>query len=206
MGSRAKRKWYKPKKVKKLALNSQLLTVQILTNDVQVLILCLSYFITTVWNRNSNLKWSLPKICCDSAGDCKNTFTPLNNNKSRLFFSDSSGSTFMSFSKIYAESFITWPWWHRVQIMLLPLSSSTVENIPKSSIKKTNYCQISCVSNFCHNHELSSMTSWVGCLLTDSVLPDAWKLSKWEKHKFWEGFDYEFIIKSSNSTHHCGRN
>ena len=39
---------YKPKKVKKLALNSQLLTVQILTIDVQVLILCLSYFITTV--------------------------------------------------------------------------------------------------------------------------------------------------------------
>ena len=35
-------------KVKKLALNSQLLTVQILTNDVQVLILCLSYLITTV--------------------------------------------------------------------------------------------------------------------------------------------------------------
>ena len=46
--SRAKSKWYKPKKFKKLALNSQLLTVQILTNDVQVLILCLSYFITTV--------------------------------------------------------------------------------------------------------------------------------------------------------------
>ena len=38
------------KKVKKLALNSQLLTVQILTNDVQVLILCLSYFFTTVTN------------------------------------------------------------------------------------------------------------------------------------------------------------
>ena len=31
-----------------MALNSQLLTVQILTNDVQVLILCLSDFITTV--------------------------------------------------------------------------------------------------------------------------------------------------------------
>ena len=46
--SRAKSKWYKPKKVKKLTLNSQLLTVQILTNDVQVLIFCLSYFITTV--------------------------------------------------------------------------------------------------------------------------------------------------------------
>ena len=45
---KAKSKWYKPKKVTKLALNSQLLTVQILTNDVQVLILCLSYFITTV--------------------------------------------------------------------------------------------------------------------------------------------------------------
>ena len=40
--------WYKPEKVKKLALKSQLLTVQILTNDVQVVILCLSYFITTV--------------------------------------------------------------------------------------------------------------------------------------------------------------
>ena len=32
---------FPPKKGKKLALNSQLLTVQILTNDVQVLILCL---------------------------------------------------------------------------------------------------------------------------------------------------------------------
>ena len=48
MVSRAKKKWYKPKKVKKLALNSQLLTVQILKNDVQVLIVFLSYFITTV--------------------------------------------------------------------------------------------------------------------------------------------------------------
>ena len=35
-------------KVKKLALSSQLLTVQILSNDVQVLILCLSYFFTSV--------------------------------------------------------------------------------------------------------------------------------------------------------------
>ena len=31
---RAKSKWYIPPKVKKLALNSQLLTVQILTSDV----------------------------------------------------------------------------------------------------------------------------------------------------------------------------
>ena len=46
--SMAKSKWYKPKKVKKLALKSQLLTVQILTIDVQALILCLSYLITTV--------------------------------------------------------------------------------------------------------------------------------------------------------------
>ena len=38
----------KTHKVKKLALNLQLLTVQILTNDVQVLILCHFYFITTV--------------------------------------------------------------------------------------------------------------------------------------------------------------
>ena len=48
MDSRAKNKWYKIKKVKKLALNLQLLSVQILTNDVQVLILCTSHFITTV--------------------------------------------------------------------------------------------------------------------------------------------------------------
>ena len=40
--------WYKPKQVKKLALNSQLPTVQVLTNDVQGLILCLSYFVATV--------------------------------------------------------------------------------------------------------------------------------------------------------------
>ena len=32
----------------KLALNSQLQAYQILTNDDQMLILCLSYFITTV--------------------------------------------------------------------------------------------------------------------------------------------------------------
>ena len=50
MASREKNKWYKPKKVKKLALNSQLLTVQIMANDVQVLILCLSYLDTTVLN------------------------------------------------------------------------------------------------------------------------------------------------------------
>ena len=51
MVSRAKSKWYKPKTITKLALNSQLLTAQILTNDVHVLILCLSYFITTVISR-----------------------------------------------------------------------------------------------------------------------------------------------------------
>jgi hypothetical protein len=37
-----------PKKENKLALNSQLQTYQIVTNDDQMLILCLSYFITTV--------------------------------------------------------------------------------------------------------------------------------------------------------------
>ena len=48
-------------KVKKLALNSQLLTVQILTNDVQVL-MCISYFITTVkckmvYSKDMKGKW-----------------------------------------------------------------------------------------------------------------------------------------------------
>ena len=37
----------KPQKVKKLALSSQLLTVQILTDNAKVLILCLSYSVTT---------------------------------------------------------------------------------------------------------------------------------------------------------------
>ena len=40
--------WHKLQKIKKFALNSQLQTVQILTNDVQMLVLCLSYIITTV--------------------------------------------------------------------------------------------------------------------------------------------------------------
>ena len=44
----SKKQCYKLKKVKKLVLNSQLLTVQILTNDVEVLIVCLSYFNITV--------------------------------------------------------------------------------------------------------------------------------------------------------------
>ena len=45
---RTKSKGYKGQANKKLILNSQLQTHQILTNDDQMLILCLSYFITTV--------------------------------------------------------------------------------------------------------------------------------------------------------------
>ena len=40
--------WYRHQKVKKFALNSQLQTVQLLTNDVQTLIFCLSDFTTAV--------------------------------------------------------------------------------------------------------------------------------------------------------------
>jgi hypothetical protein len=43
-----KSKWYKSPKVKKFSLNPQLQIIHILTKDVQMLILCLSYFITTV--------------------------------------------------------------------------------------------------------------------------------------------------------------
>ena len=32
----------------------------------------------------------------------------------------------------------------------------------------------------CRNDELSSMMSWVGCLLTDSGLPDTRELREWE--------------------------
>ena len=45
---RSKRKWYKHQKIKKFALKLQLKTIQILTNDVQMLILCLSYYFTAV--------------------------------------------------------------------------------------------------------------------------------------------------------------
>ena len=46
--SRSKTKWYKQPKNNKLALNSQLHTYQILTNDDQMLNVCLSHYITTV--------------------------------------------------------------------------------------------------------------------------------------------------------------
>ena len=49
---RAKGKWYKHLKIENLILNPQLQTYQILTNGNQMLILCLSYFITTVNKRN----------------------------------------------------------------------------------------------------------------------------------------------------------
>ena len=45
---KSKNKCCKPKKVKKSALNSQLKTVQVLENDVQMLTLCLPYFNATV--------------------------------------------------------------------------------------------------------------------------------------------------------------
>ena len=46
--SNSKSKGYKQKKNKKFVLNSQLKPYKILANDVQVIILCLSYFITFV--------------------------------------------------------------------------------------------------------------------------------------------------------------
>ena len=42
-------KRYKQQTNKKLTLNLNLQTYQIVTNDAQMLILCLSYFITFVW-------------------------------------------------------------------------------------------------------------------------------------------------------------
>ena len=48
-----------------MALNLQLLTVQILTNDVQMLILCLSYFITTV-QKKSELISDKDKVATDT--------------------------------------------------------------------------------------------------------------------------------------------
>ena len=34
------------------------------------------------------------------------------------------------------------------------------------------------VPNFCHNDKLSLMMSWVGCLLTNSGLPDTWNFKR----------------------------
>ena len=49
MVSRSKGKWYKHPEPKKFALNLELETIQISTNNVQTVILCLSCFITTVF-------------------------------------------------------------------------------------------------------------------------------------------------------------
>ena len=49
INSRSTTKWYKHQENKELALDLHLQTYQILTNDKQMLILCLSYIITTVF-------------------------------------------------------------------------------------------------------------------------------------------------------------
>ena len=54
--SRLKTKWNKLQTNKKLALNSQLQTYKILKNDDRMLILCLSYFITTVFKNRITSK------------------------------------------------------------------------------------------------------------------------------------------------------
>ena len=52
--SRSRCKLYKHQKIKKLALNLWLQTYQILTNNVQMIIFCVSYFITTVKTLGKN--------------------------------------------------------------------------------------------------------------------------------------------------------
>ena len=44
----SKSKWNKLKKIKKFASNSTLQAVQILPNDAQIIVLCISYLVTTV--------------------------------------------------------------------------------------------------------------------------------------------------------------
>ena len=41
----------------------------------------------------------------------------------------------------------------------------------------------------------AAMMSWVGCLLTDWVLPGTWKLRESEWQKFWEEFGYFLQIR-----------
>ena len=63
-----------------MALNSQLLTVQILTNDVQVLILCLSYFITTVSSTKVHNLMHMTRNCF-SLFFCKSLWLSRNSKK-----------------------------------------------------------------------------------------------------------------------------
>ena len=69
INSRSKSKWYKHQKHEKSALNLQLQTIQILTYDVKMLILCLSYLIIAVspTNFNSNNTKSYSSIIKDKA-------------------------------------------------------------------------------------------------------------------------------------------
>ena len=53
-GSKGKR--YKYQTNNKIALNLQQQTIQILTNDVQMIIVCLSYFITTLYLHDGQKK------------------------------------------------------------------------------------------------------------------------------------------------------
>ena len=65
MVSRSKIKWYKHRKFKKLALKSRLETHQNLKNNDSMLILCLSYSITTYCmkvSRSRNMKQKIFKI------------------------------------------------------------------------------------------------------------------------------------------------
>ena len=52
------------------------------------------------------------------------------------------------------------------------------------------------VTIMCHNYELGPTMSWVGCLQTDLVLPDTWKIREWKWQKFCEGFGYFLQIMS----------
>ena len=51
----------------------------------------------------------------------------------------------------------------------------------------------------------AAIMSWVGCLLTNLVLSDTWKLRGWNQQKFWEGFGYLLQIRLKKSESSVGK-
>ena len=106
--------------------------------------------------------------------------------------------TFSSLQGPVIESLVeTWlprrgDWHLEAQVSWYWLLEDCLSPIPQTNIwERTPLDFISPrVPNFFHNHELSLTISWVGCSLTDAVLPDIWMLRKWELQKIWKGFGY----------------
>ena len=97
---------------------------------------------------------------------------------------------FFNFASNFVQSLIRAAWkFLPILTNLIHSNHAMCTKITKHDMKKMF------VTIMCRNDELSWTISWVGCLLTDSVLPDKWKLREFELHKFWEEFGYFLQIR-----------